>query len=227
MLIFKKFARKLQKFLEKRVFSNFLEKMLWKTKHLYRWQWDKISVSSHDMKHRHGLVDKIISFDDIESVLEVGCAAAPNLRLLRQKLPKAKLIGCDINPKCISTGNDYFRSVGDPNAMLYVKSTDQLTFFEKQSIDIVFTQACLLLLPPSKIYSTLKNLFQLSKKGLILHELHMEGAVNGYFADGRWVYDYVNLIKRISPNYRIEFFDTTFEEGAWIPYGKIMKISFV
>ena len=221
----KKAARSLQNYLETKVLSNSLEKLLWGTKHIYRPKWDQISVNSHNLAHRHGLISKIMDFEDINSVLEVGRAAGPNLRLLRSQLPKANLMGCDINPKCISTGNSFFSSKGDTRTKLYKKSTDQLDFFKNKSIDVVFTQGCLLLLPPGKIYSTLENLVGLSKKGLILHELHKDGAANGYFDEGRWGYDYVQLIKKISPRCRIELYDSTFKGGSWETYGKIIKIT--
>lgn len=221
----KKLTRTLQKFLEERLLSNSLEKFIWRTKHLYRPQWAKISLNTHELEHRKGLVSIISTFDDIDSVFELGCAAGPNLRLLRSKLPQANLSGSDINHHCVATGNKFFTSNGDLKSHLYHKSSDQLDFIEDKTIDVSFTQGCLLLLPPSKISSTLEELFRISRKGLVLHEYHNGDAVKGYFDEGRWVYNYVRLIQDICPHAKTEIFASSFRGGSWDTYGKIIKIT--
>ena len=157
-------------------------------------------------------------------MLEIGCAAGPNLRLLRKNLPKATLVGIDINKKCVSAGNYYFQSVNDLNSHLYAKSTDSINFFPDNSFDICFTQGCLLLLPPNKIYQALSDIIKLSRKGMILQEFYKEGATAGFFDEGRWVYDYKYLINKISPKAKIEMYKSSFEVGSWVNYGRIIKV---
>ena len=226
MKYIKRYVRHLQKFLETRFVSNLIEKTIWKYKHFYRPRWANTSINSYQIKQRHKFVSSIASFENIESVLEIGCAAGPNLRLLREKLPEAKLTGVDINKKCIERGNRYFQSVNDNNATLYPKSTDQLEFFKDKTFDIVCTQGVLLLLPPNKIRKAIADIVRLSKKGIILHEYNKDNATDGFFDNGRWVYDYPAILREFLNNPTIEISSSSFEGGSWTTYGRIIRISF-
>ena len=136
----KKFGRLVQGFLERYVLGGFIQKCIWSWRHLYRKDWAKISLESKELSHRDQLVSCVTSFDNVQSVLEIGCAAGPNLRRVRQILPNAHLVGIDINKEVIRTADNYFRSVNDDKFDFFVKRADQLSDFGDKVFEIAATK---------------------------------------------------------------------------------------
>ena len=216
--------RWLQEFLERNVFGSFLQNMIWKYKHIYQRNWTKTSLESQDMPHREQLTSVIASLDNVESALEVGCAAAPNLRLLRDKLPHARLAGIDINRQAIREASDYFRSINDGDITLLSRKAHELDCFKQKSFDVVFSQAVLVCIPPSEINKVIKAMLRVSDI-LILNEYHLDGARNGFFDGGRWVYDYTAIIKQHSQDAVVSMQETVFKGGSWDTYGTLITVT--
>ena len=104
----KNIARRIQEFLERNIMGGFFQDCIWRFKHIYQKEWTKTSLRSKDLLHREQFTAVIASFDNVQSVLEIGCAAGPNLRLIREKLPNVRLCGIDINKQAIKVANNYF-----------------------------------------------------------------------------------------------------------------------
>ena len=226
MQYLKRIARKFQKLLETKVLSNLLSKTIWRYRHIYKPSWANISINSQQFKHRYKFVDTIASFQETKKILEIGCAAGPNLRLLRENLPKTELTGIDINKKCVDIGNKYFQSKSDYNCKLFNKSTDQLSFFKDKSFDVVCSQAVFIFLPPDKIEKAIFDITRLSRKGLVLHEYYKKEANKGYFDEGCWVYDYPAILNKFLDNPKIQISSSSFKGGSWDTFGRIIKVSF-
>jgi len=220
----KNLGRLAQEFLERYVLGNFIQKCMWGWKHLYKKNWTKTSLASKDLAHRDQLTSVIASLDNVQSVLEIGCASAPNLRLLREKLPSAQLSGIDINKQAIHTANDYFRSVNDDKVNLLARSADQLDDFQDKSFDVVFSQAVMLYIPPPNINKVIAEMLRLSKNAVVFNEYHLDGAEEGLFDNGRWVYDYFTIIRRQYPEANISMQKTDFKGGSWNVYGKLITV---
>jgi ubiquinone/menaquinone biosynthesis C-methylase UbiE len=74
------------------------------------------------------IVGAVKKFKNIKSILEVGCGSAPNLINLRQKFPKARLFGVDVNSKAIDVAKNYFYSKKDKNVELKVGNINKIKF---------------------------------------------------------------------------------------------------
>ena len=220
----KKLGCLVQEILERYVLGGFIQKCIWGWKHLYSKNWTKISLGSKDLSHRDQIVLSITSFDSVQSVLEIGCAAGPNLRRLREKLPSIQLVGIDINKQAISTANKYFRSVNDDKVNLFVKRADQLADFRDKSFDVVFSLAVLLYIPPDSINQVVADMIRLSRNGVVLIEYHLEGADEGFFDSGCWVYNYSTIIRRQFPEANINIQKSDFKGGSWDLYGSIITV---
>ena len=201
-----------------------MQKCIWRWKHLYRKNWTKTSLESKDLYHRDQLTSVIVSFGNVQSILEIGCASGPNLRLLREKLLSAQLMGIDINKQAIRTGNDYFRSVNDDKVKLLARTADQLDDFQDKSFDVVFSQGVLVCIPPPNINKTIAEMIRLSRNVVVFNEYHLDGANEGFFDHGRWVYDYYSIIRRQYPDANISMQKTDFKGGSWDLYGKIITV---
>jgi len=213
-----------QEFLERYILGSFFQSLIWRLKHIYQPEWTKISLTSLDLSHRKQLVSSITSLNDNESILEIGCASGPNLRLLREKLPSAYLSGVDINKQAISVAKDHFHSANDNNVALFARQAHQLDIFEDKIFDVVFSQAVMVCIPPFNFYKTIEQILRVTKKTIIFNEYHKDGAVDGFFDSGRWVYDYHAVIKKYNPNALVTIKDTDFSGGSWDIYGKLIII---
>jgi 2-polyprenyl-3-methyl-5-hydroxy-6-metoxy-1,4-benzoquinol methylase len=221
---FKIFSRNVQEFLERNIVGDFIQKLSWKWRHVYDKSWTKISLTSINLDHRKSLVSLITSYTNINSVLEVGCASAPNLRLLREKLPKAKLTGVDINKSAIKTAKSYFLKQNDCNANFFIKSADELNYFSDNSYDVVFSQAVLVFVTPSSIRKAIRHMLRISRSLIVLNEYHLDNAAEGCFDGGRWIYDYRAIVAEYCPEAEIIMKSSGLKGGIWDDYGSIVVI---
>jgi len=218
------FLRKTQGFLERNVLGGFIQELSWKWKHLYDKDWTETSLNSIELEHRKNLIKVITTLGDINSIMEIGCASAPNLRLAREKLPNAKLAGIDINKKAIKTARNYFLQENDNKAEFFIKSADNLDDFQDNSFDVLFSQAVLVFVPPSNIRKAIHGMTRISKKYIVLNEYHLEGEPDGLFDGGRWIYDYSAIIKEHFPKAEIAMQASGLKGGIWDNYGNLIIV---
>ena len=147
-----------------------------------------------------------------------------NLRLLREMLPFAKLAGVDINKKAIKHAKEYFQSVNDNNVSLIVNKGDQLTEFEDGSFDVVFSQAVMIHHPPKSFDKVVAKMLKLSSNVVIFNEYHLDGAEEGLFDSGRWVYDYFKVVQKHHPDAKVTMQQSDFKGGSWDKYGKLVTV---
>ena len=74
----------------------------WRRRHLERDDWARKYWDSIDAPHRAVLMNTLRLLGPVDTVLEVGCNAGPNLRLIHKMWPDAQLFGCDVNDEAIS-----------------------------------------------------------------------------------------------------------------------------
>tara|TARA_B100001142_G_scaffold296600_1_gene318397 strand:+ start:585 stop:1271 length:687 start_codon:yes stop_codon:yes gene_type:complete len=218
-------ARNTQEFLERYILGNFFQALVWRSKHIYQPKWTKTSLTSLDLLHRNQLTLSIASLKNNDSILEIGCAAGPNLRLLREKLPNSNLFGIDINNQAIREAQKYFGSMNDNKVFLSSRQAHHLDIFEDKNFDVVFSQAVMVCIPPPTFNRTIEQILRVTKKTIIFNEYHKDGAVDGFFDQGRWVYDYRSIIKKYYPDAVICINNTDFKGGSWDIYGKLITIT--
>ena len=219
----KRFIRLIQEFIERYLLGNLLQEWTWRLRHLYRKNWAEEYLASTNHPHRDQIVKSVESFQRVNSVLEIGCASGANLIRLRNALPKAHLIGVDINQQGISAARNYFASTDDNNINLIVGRADQLTDIQDDSVDVVLVDAVLMFVTPDRIEKVLSEIIRIANKGIVLNEYHKVGELKGFFDGGRWVYDLSALLAKLAPNLDIRMKKSAFTGGSWDDYGCLFE----
>jgi SAM-dependent methyltransferase len=185
--------------LEKLLGSRVLE-WSWRWRHVLSPRVAEDHWASIAHPHRRPLIDSILAERPVDSVLELGCNSGPNLFLLSQDLPAARLSGMDINPAAIAYGRERLREARVTNVQLSVASLDDLAGVGDRSADVVLTDAVLMYVGPDKIGRTLAALTRIAKRRIVLNEWQMPKA-NGVSAGahlyhyGHWVHDFEALLR--------------------------------
>ncbi len=166
------------------------------TRHIYKSSdWAKDCFESLNHPHRPLLLEKILAYAPLESILEIGCNRWPNLYLLAQRLPQAELHGIDINPKAIEIGKEWVAKAGFKTIHLSVGKADKLERFADKSIDLVFTDAILIYLGPDKIQKVVREMQRIARKALVFNEWHQEDRTGVcFYYNGHWVHNYRALL---------------------------------
>lgn len=172
--------------------DNLPEKLCWKLSNKACVE-SSMSKDSLDHPVRAFLIERIKHYGELASIMEVGCGTGVNLALLRKCYPKAKLCGIDINKKAIRCGNRFFKEKKDENINLYLKEADDLSLFETNSFQVVFTNACLIHIGPNEVFDVLKGMLRIASKAVVLVEF-FSPKNEFYMYDYRWYYNWPNIL---------------------------------
>jgi ubiquinone/menaquinone biosynthesis C-methylase UbiE len=150
-----------------------------------RENWIKSYAETKNHKHRDKII-KILKKWKFDSLLEVGCNAAPNLKRIEEEFPDVKLAGIDISEGSIETAKKLI-----PKAELYTGVAEKLPFADK-SFDVILSDAVMFYLDYFEIEAAMKEIKRVGKKYLLMVELQQYGNKNigSYF--GR---NYEELLK--------------------------------
>lgn len=216
---------KAAKKISNKFFGTLSDELFWRFRHIFdrKWSENYISKNSLDHPHRKLLIEKILKYKP-QSVLEIGCASGPNLVLLAQKLPAAKLEGTDISRSAIKTGRKYLKLQNIKNVKLKAGNVLDLKKFADKSFDVVFTDAVLIYVDKNKIENVLKELGRIAKKAVVLTEWSTNLNTSQYV--GHWAHNYENFFRKISPNAEVAFAKITSDvwTGDWAKYGYIIEV---
>jgi SAM-dependent methyltransferase len=216
----------LRRVVETHILGTRLQELLWRTRHLYKGRdWASGYLTTINHPHRQQLIGVIASFAPFANVLEVGCNSGPNLILLSEKFPEVTLIGVDINREAINVGKKYLDGRGIKNVQLRVGRADHLSDISSQSVDVVITDAILLLVGPDKIRQVLGEIHRIARKGFVAHEYHSASPPPGNYDGGRWVYNYEELIASCFPSAKYQISKSTSSGGGWDQYGALIRVS--
>lgn len=166
--------------------------------------------------HRRVLVETVIAFGDVGSVLEVGCGRGQNLYLLSQAIPGITLYGIDISGAVISQAARALEAKGISSVRLDVGSGETLTAFRGGTVDVVIADAVLMYVPPQRINDVIGEMLRVARKSIVLGTWHFEATADSepwLYDEGTWVYDYRRLFERYSG---LVVTVTPYPEGAWI-----------
>jgi len=194
--------------------------------------WIKGYWDSRNHSHRNFLIERICKFSP-SSILEIGCNCGPNLYLLAKKFPDAEIRGIDINPMAVQKGNELFASEGISNVKLSVGKADDLGEFQDKTFDIVFTDAVLIYIGPDKIKKVIQEMLHVVRRALIVVEQHYFESRNedphglGVYRYGRWIRDYIGLLKQFVPEEHISITRITediWPDEKWKEMGAIIEV---
>lgn len=129
--------------------------------------WDDADDDARDTlgKRRSAWLADLLEFRQVQSVMELGCAAGRNLYFLKQRDPALALYGVDISPEGISHARRYVRGefvVGD----LY----DLGTVLGERVVDLIFTMGVLIHLHPQTLAGVIGEMRRHARKYLIFVE---------------------------------------------------------
>lgn len=219
----KRLLRLIKRVAEK-VFGTKADELFWRSRHPVDQTWPEKYISEQSLAHPHRklLIEKILKYSPA-SVLEVGCASGPNLILLAQKLPQAKLEGIDISLNAVQTGRKYLKLQNIRNVKLEIGNVLNLKKFADKSFDVVFTDAVLIYVDKNKIENVLKELTRVAKKTVILNEW-LTGEEKSTYV-GHWAHNYEIFFKKIVPNAEVILTKITPDiwTGDWEEYGYIIE----
>jgi trans-aconitate methyltransferase len=163
------------------------------------------------------LVDTFRPFN-CESFFEIGCNCGPNLMSLNRYYPKAFFSGCDISREAIEYGNMKLKELGIENISLLPGELSEIATNDKY--DIVFTWATLIYVKPNDLVVTIKKMFDMANKAIILFEMHTEENLqpnDGILSGRNWKRNYRNLFSECGLKGKIEI--KPLSKDIWNPGG--------
>lgn len=186
--------------------------------------------------HRKYLIDTILKYNP-KSVLEIGCDTGQNLQLIAYDHPEIKCVGIDINAKSIADGNLLYKMAGYKNIELLQGKAGDLSRFNDNSFDVVFTDAVLMYIGKDKITSIILDMLAKTKLVLIMcewirytppyypHKFKAFADYGNYYRGG-WRYDYTRLALPVN-KYHVRVKKITHEmwpDKIWSKYGAIIEV---
>lgn len=152
---------------------------------------------------RRKLASAVCALDGVGSVLECGCNVGGNLFAINAVNDQIKLSGVDMNPSPIEFGRKSFAELGIDVDMSVLRLQD-LSKIPSKSVDLAYTNAVLQHIPPEFISDILSNMIRISRRYVLLWELHAfspaEAYVHQFFIDsstaldGRWMHNYWDIL---------------------------------
>jgi ubiquinone/menaquinone biosynthesis C-methylase UbiE len=189
--------------------------LFWQYRHLYDKDWTKIYMNDMGHPHRKVLIDTICKYIKPESkVLEIGCCTGVDLYLLNQRY-KANYYGIDISKQAITTGVNWLNEYD--NIRLHQGNATKLMFPDK-SIDIVFTDACLVTMDTKTVCMVISEIKRVANRAIVLLEFNadIEQRDNIY-----WIHNF----KQFFPSMRAtKITKNVWNNENWIKYGYLIEV---
>lgn len=148
-------------------------------------------TQKQDVIKRTRWLAEVLSTFEPASVLELGCGAGRNLFYLQKLLPACRLLGVEINADAAETARQELGSSFE----LVSHSLYELSHLPDDSIDVIFTSGVLMHVPHEKVEWVVKEMQRISRKGVVLYELH---GPSHHFDFHRYPRDYGKLPMALS-----------------------------
>jgi ubiquinone/menaquinone biosynthesis C-methylase UbiE len=195
--------------------SSYLWKLFWQYRHLYDKDWTKVYMCDTAHPHRKLLIETISKYITPESkVLEIGCCTGVDLYLLNQKC-QANYYGIDISKKAINTGIQWLNNYS--NIRLHQSNASRLMFPDK-SIDVIFTDACLVTMDFRTVNNVISEMKRVTKSAIILLEFHSKWQRReGIY----WIHDFTQYFKYMQIT---KITKDNWDNPKWIKYGCLIEV---
>lgn len=143
----------------------------WATRHEAVPDWAHAYWTSAHLAHRRVVLDVLEAAPDWDSLLELGCNAGPNLRLIRQAWPLAELVGLDVNEAALAEARAQ-RAQGALARVGLLQGTipEELMGWPSQSVDVVLSVYALAYVAPEDLMRTLFEAQRIARTALVLAE---------------------------------------------------------
>lgn len=117
-----------------------------------------------EQPHRYEVAEHIAALNPA-SILEFGCSSGRNLRILRDYLPTASLVGVDANAVTIQAGRDAHSGI-----TLIEGDESYLPHFADGAFDVVFTVSVLDHIPHPEWKAVYAELVRIAKRAMVMLE---------------------------------------------------------
>lgn len=206
------------------IFGSFMHRVIWRNRHLLKKNWATGYLGTLNDPHREQLANLVLC-DDVESVCEFGCGSGANLFHLKQSNPRLRALGLDLNREAIRTARAFALSKGLTQLEFAVADINNLgDKFSPDGYDVVLIDAVLMFVAPSEIMGVIQRARSIAKKKIVLHEYHCEGAFDGRFEGGRWMYDYSAIASSIDADATVSLYPACLTGGLWDSHGAVIEI---
>lgn len=142
--------------------------------------WDAHYTATWNHPHRQVIVDKLKQWKWI-SILEVGCASAPNLIKIWGAFPRADVAGIDINPDAVKTAQDIFDGLTRDwfkefkqyrnRPWFKVNSGDNIIISD-DATDIIMSDRTLIYVGRRDVKRYLSEMYRVTRNRIVLVEFH-------------------------------------------------------
>lgn len=159
--------------------------------------WVKSYADTWKHPHRGFITEKLKKLKWI-SVVEVGCASAPNLIRIANEFPRADVGGIDPNPEAIATADTIFK-VNKRRGWFKV-GTGENIMMSDNAADVVLTDMTLIYVGSGKIDRYLQEMKRVSRKYVMMLEFHSTSPWKRMWMKLKTGYNVHDFIKRMEKN---------------------------
>lgn len=155
---------------------------------LYDGEWIEGYQKSVAHPHRQKTLEILKTLTPFETLLEIGCSAGPNLKLIHEEFPRVNLVGIDPNEASVEAAHAFV-----PSAGVIIDDVRRMQFGMK-SFDVVLADASLMYVEPDEIRAVMDSIALIAKKAVVIVERCTDSKY-GSVAGGVWGRDYEMLLK--------------------------------
>lgn len=158
-----------------RILKGMDPRRLWANQHERKPDWVSEHQLSWNALHRRLLVERLRGLGRLESILELGCNAGPNLIAISYGFsPPPRLHGIDINARAVAEAEKFFAQQGWTHVSVQEDALpDALRSIPDRSWDCVISIAVLMHLPPGDFEQTLLDVCRIARCHLVFMDLHL------------------------------------------------------
>lgn len=113
-----------------------------------------------DYQYDKSLIDSL-AFQNIETIIDVGCGTGNSIKALEQHFPKAHITGIDTNPNMVEKAKDVFSG----NSNVSIQQGDAVSFHVNAPADLIFSGYVIHRIPTTDQINVLRNLYNNLKPG--------------------------------------------------------------
>lgn len=129
--------------------------------------WAEACWASTEKPHRAPILAALETLQPADSLLEVGCNAGPNLRLIHARWPQMELGGADVQDAAL----DYLEAWMPAPWWIYRGDVrDTVPAMRRDRWDIVLSCYCLTYLEPDELPGILAHLQGIARVGIVIAE---------------------------------------------------------
>lgn len=165
----------------------------WKNRKI---DWIKHYAATWTHPHRQFIIDKLKTFRWI-SIIEVGCACAPNLMKIISQFPRADVGGIDINEDAIKTAEGIFREAfkGTMRGAWFKVGRGDNIMISDNATDIALSDMTLIYVGPGEIKKYLLEMKRITRNRIMLMEFHHKNPLKRLLLKWRSGYNSYNYKK--------------------------------